>query len=76
MLIPILCIVASVGLAGFIGLIFWAIEAAGAMTFPFMTAVLVMAWILGIVFTMSVNWLKESYDDYKFEKALKKGFEK
>lgn len=76
MLIPILCIVASVGLAGFIGLIFWAIESLSAMTFPFMVAVLVMVWMLGVAFTMSVNWLKESYDDYKFEKALKKGFEK
>lgn len=76
MLIPILCIVASVGLIGFVGLILWAIEISGAMTLPFMAAALVMAWILGMVFTMSVNWLKESYDDYKFEKALKKGFKK
>lgn len=76
MLIPILCIVASVGLAGFIGLIFCAVESFGVMPFPFMVAVLAMIWLLGIAFTMSANWLKESYDDYKFEKALKKGFEK
>lgn len=76
MVLAIITLILDIVLTAFVGLTGIALQHVDALNTLTLLALFGFMWLLGIGIVLSIKWLKEEYDDYRFEKQLKKGFEK
>ncbi len=76
MILSILSMLVCVATPIFIWLVLSAIQLLCSIPEAFLLVAIILSWLAGLGFLISLMWFRALYDEYKIEKALEKEFKK
>lgn len=76
MILPSLSMILCSSVMIWVQLTLSVVQVIGAIPELYLCFALILTWLAGVGFALSAKWFYKEYGDYRFEKQLKKGFEK
>lgn len=75
MILATFCIISVLIGAIITGMVAIAVNSVGGLTLFSMIVILIVEWLLGILFTLSIKFAKEELEERRIEKELRKEFD-